>query len=220
MDRVTAKWFADASVTVHRAPSLEGFMTDAQLARIAGAPRDSIVNVYPDGGGIALRVDNRILAEPMYRYLFQNPGPPYSFHLRNVVLVLADEYTQAGIGTRCVVRQIIEAASWARAGIYLTDVRVSAVGDLATFGLKPHPMRGYYVWPALGFDAFIPASSAVRLCQPYQNCTRISELMTTAEGRKTWRLIGQSVDLSFDLKPGSASWRQLLSYMQAKGISL
>jgi hypothetical protein len=220
LDATTAKWFDDTSVSVHRAPELAGFMADEQIARLTGAPRNSVVRVSLENGGVAFQIDNDIFAEPMYRYLFQNLGGSYSFHLKNVVMVLAERHTDEGIGPRCVIREIYEAAKWADEGILITHIEVSAVGNYAHFVLTEQPLRGYYVWATMGFDGDIPGQVRIKLRPEHQKCSKISELIATEDGRNAWRIYGESVDLAFDLAMGSASWRQLAKYMNDKGIEL
>lgn len=220
MDAVTKKWFDDASVTVVRAPALAGFMTDAHIARITGAPRDSVVHIYADERATAFRVDNAILSEPMYRYLFQHDDGSYAFYLKNAAFVLADDYTNHGIGARCVIREIDEAASWGRDGFPISHISMWAVGDFASFSLKHGALRGYYVWATMGVDADIPALTLAQMDPPFNQCRRISQLISTDMGRAQWRTHGISVDLRFDLAPRSTSWLQLRRYMKHKGISI
>lgn len=219
MDATTAKWFDDTSL-VHRVPELKGFMTDEQITRLTGAPRGSVIWVSVENDGVAFRIENDIFAEPMYRYLFQNLDGTYSFHLKNVVLVLTEDHTHEGIGPRCVIREIHEAANWSKDGILITRIEVSAVGDYTHFGSATHPMRGYYVWPLLGFDGKIPNRVRTKLRPEYQKYSKISELVASEDGRTAWRIHGESVDLAFDLATDSPSWRLLARYMKEKGIEL
>lgn len=173
-----------------------------------------------DVNGMVFRVENNVFSEPMYRYLFQNSDDNYSFYLRNAVFVLAEKYTNEGIGTRCVAREIHEAARWIDKQILITHIKVSAVGNLTTFGLKKYPLRGYYVWATMGFDADIPIATRQRLDPPFKACNSICELVSSEAGREQWKTLGDSVELSFDLAEGSASWLQLARYMHYKGIAL
>ncbi|WP_093558789.1 hypothetical protein [Pseudoduganella namucuonensis] len=75
MDDVFAKWFDDSTVIVRRSPELDGFMTDDQIARIVGAPRDSSIVVSADDGAIAFKVDNKIFSEPMFRWGYPGGVP-------------------------------------------------------------------------------------------------------------------------------------------------
>lgn len=218
MDSVTARWFDDSTVVVARAPEYADFMTDQQIARITGAPRKSTVNIYTDEGFVAFKVQNKIFKEPMYRYLVQNSEGDYTFHLKNAVLVLAEQYTNEGIGMRTVVREIYEAARWVKEGIIITHIDVSAVGDYDSFWLADNPLRGYYVWATMGFDGDIPPSTLAKLEGQHRTYSRISELVNTAEGRDQWQVHGESVDLKFDLVLGSQSWQQLRRCMKSKGI--
>lgn len=218
MDSVTASWFDDSTVTVTRDAEYADFMSDAQIARIAGAPRHSTVHIYSDDGVVAFEIRNAVFKEPMYRYLIQNLDGHYSFHLKNVVMVLREEYANRGIGTRCVVREIYEAARWVREAIVITHIDVSAVGNRYSYWLREDPLRGYSVWANLGFDGLIPPAARARLDAPYRRCSKISELVDTTDGRDQWRQHGETVDLSFDLRVGSGSWRQLRKHMKRKGI--
>ncbi len=218
MDATTAKWFDDNSVSVFRSPDMQGFMQDVQIARITGAPRNSQVHIAADEDAIEFRIVNNIFAEPMYRYLIQRADGSFRFYLKNAVMVLAEKYTNEGIGTRSVIREIFEAAAWANDGIHITHIEVYAAGDYAHFLSPRLPLRGYYVWPMLGFDADIPQAVHAKLRGKSTKCCKISELIATESGRDDWLLNGQSVNLAFDLALGSTSWRQLLSYMKDKGI--
>jgi len=68
---------------------------------------------------------------------------------------------------------------------------------------------GHYAFARLGFDADIPAQTPPR---PFDlaECTRISELLITEEGRKFWLEAGVIVPhMTFDLTQGSKSWETL-----------
>lgn len=219
MDRVTAAWFDDKSVAVDRAPELADFMSDVNLIRISGAPRGSKVHAFSDEHAIVFRVDNALFHEPVYLYLIQNSEPACSFYLKIAVFVLKEKFTNAGIGPRCVIRPLMEAPAWGRQHIPITHIEVSAIGDATTFGLEKNALRGYYVWATMGFDGPLPAATRAKLPPPYRYCKSIGELVITEQGRDQWRMHGQSVDLSFNLRANSASWLQLARYMFYKGIS-
>lgn len=220
MDSITEAWFDEATVTVKREESLAGFMSDAQIVRLTGAPARSIISVTSDEGAIGFKVENNIFQEPMYRYLFQNNDGSFSFYLKNAVLVLAKDSTDEGIGPRCVIHEIHEAKSLAGSGILITHIEVSAVGDYSSFVLEDNPLRGYYVWATMGFDGDVPPGVTMRLSEEYKSCKRIVELVSSENGRDEWRRCGESVDLAFDLKDDSPSWSQLDTYMAYKGIEL
>jgi hypothetical protein len=220
MDSITAKWFDDASVVVERAPEYANFMSDPQIARITGAPRNSTVSIYSDDDVVAFKIENEIFDEPMYRYLVQNPDGDYSFYLKNAVLVLAEKYANEGIGARTVIREIYEATRWAKDGVVVTHIEVSAVGNYDSFRLSDFPLRGYYVWATMGFDGEIPNKTLMKLGPDYKNYSKISELAGTHYGLNLWKIHGESVDLRFDLRVGSPSWQQLRRYMKDKGIVL
>jgi hypothetical protein len=78
-------------------------------------------------------------------------------------------------------------------------------------------MNGYITWPKLGYDAPIPAAVKGKLPADLKGSQNISDLMKTKEGTDFWTKHGVTTDMTFDLKPGSASRTHLEKYLKAKG---
>ena len=219
MDDVYKEWFDSSTVTVKvDLKNANDFLTSSEIAELTGAPRDSNILVKQDGAVISFAVSNEIFSEDMYRYLVAEKDG-YSYHLKNVVLVLRKEYTQKGIGPRCVIMEIHAAARLANE-VPIKSIKVSAVGNYDSFFWENDPLRGYYVWARMGFNGKIPSSILAKVAPQYKNFNLVSDFMLTTGGRNEWLVYGDSVDLEFDLNRNSVSWQLLAQYMNEKGIEL
>ncbi len=72
---------------------------------------------------------------------------------------------------------------------------------------------GYKVWPMFGYDGDIPSDLAENAPD---GATRISELMTSKEGRDWWSANGKTIELQFDLTPDSYSMKTWEAYKARK----
>ncbi len=219
LDDVYRDWFDSktVSVTVELQNSAE-FLTPFEIAELTGAPKKSTILVTRDDNVISFRVSNEIFSEDMFRYLVADSNS-LSYYIKNVVLVLKEEYTKKGIGPRCVIKEIHAAANLLDE-LPIKVIKVDAVGDFESFRWEKDPMRGYYVWACMGFDGRIPATVLQKLSLKYRELEFISSLMLDIESRKEWLEKGESVELEFDLAPDSVSWNLLTQYMNEKGIEL
>ncbi|MGF6774874.1 hypothetical protein [Paraburkholderia sp. GAS334] len=224
MDEITRKWFDFDNVSVKfdgAASSIEEWISGREIAKLTGAPKGSEITVSTDEQAIRFQVENEIFQGAMWRYLIQNADDTYSFHIQNRVLDLKEEFSNQGIGPRCVIHEIFGASDLAKAGtVQITRIEAWAVGNIRSFYDSKYPMRGYYVWPSMGFDAAIPATVAPKLEQKFKKCNRIIELVDTEEGLNQWLEHGDEVMVSFDLGLDSPSWKRLGVYMQERGIEL
>lgn len=219
MDAIYSAWFKTDTVSVEiDLEKIDDFLSAEEIAELTGAPRDSRILVNEINGVIVFKISNEIFAEDMYRYLTAD-GDGLSYYMTNAVLVLKEEYTKKGIGPRSVIKEI-HAAYRLTEELPIRSVRVDAVGDFQSFHWEKDPLRGYYVWACMGFDAEIPQAVRLRLSESYRNKIYISDLMLDKEGRKEWLRHGESVKLSFDLENKSVSWKILSDYMKEKEIQL
>jgi hypothetical protein len=102
-----------------------------------------------------------------------------------------------------------------------TRILTFAVGDWANFD-APEPLRGYYVWPAMGFDGPIPEELRTHpeLPQELVGSTRILELWDSDAGADFWMEFGSSVHVEFDLADGSDSWNRHWRYTAERDIEV
>ncbi len=218
MDDTTKAWFDHSTVTVHRDPSLEGWLSDEVLVRLSGAPKNSVLRVgVVHERGIELRVQNPdVLREDMVRQLVQEEDG-YAFHILNSAFVINDWLLSRGIGPRGVAIQLHEALQLK----FIRRVRTWAVGNRATFESE-QPLRGYYVWPMMGFDAPVPLHLRYQHGFPLDanKQTSLLDLLDTAEGQAFWFEHGETIWTEFDLNPSSRSWKRLRAYIDDRKIKV
>lgn len=117
----------------------------------------------------------------------------------------------SGWGTQYLAREIAAAE---RLGIKRIVVDEAVGGPGAGY-------NGYYTWPALGFDAPIerlhtqPAYAELRKRWP--DAKRLSDVMSTPEGRKFWKEKGGGLfEIEFDVTPGSPSRKVFDAYLERR----
>lgn len=95
-------------------------------------------------------------------------------------------------------------------------------------GRKDNPvgqqMNGYYTWPLLGFNTYLPAHVKKKLPPEFRvtpdgrKVGTVHDLIGhSPEGRKWYKRHGAMVDMMFDLTPGSHSMQVLNRYLAEKG---
>ncbi len=72
--------------------------------------------------------------------------------------------------------------------------------------------RGYLAWPILGYDGPIPEEILAELPERLQKLTTVQQLIADEEGQDWWHNVGDTVDLSFDLAPGSDQRQNWATY--------
>lgn len=218
MDETTAAWFDAAKVDViDVAPELEGWLSNEQLVRLSGAPNGSTLTVRLTLEGLVeLKVENpALLAEPMIRLIAQE-ADGFAFYIVNAVFVLNEDYLGQGIGPRSVSVEIQQAKD-----LGFTKIRTFAVGDWASFHADP-PLRGYYVWPSMGFDGPLPEELRTHpeLPQELLGSTTILELFASEAGEDFWMEFGSSVHVEFNLEDASPSWERHWRYTEKRDIKV
>ncbi|KQV52859.1 hypothetical protein ASC95_08655 [Pelomonas sp. Root1217] len=218
MDNTTKEWFDPSTVKVERTADVEGWQTDEELVRLSGAPKGSVLRVsVNDKGAIELRVSNpSVLGEDMVRVLVQE-ADGFAFHIVNAVFVLKEELLARGIGPRSVTIELLQAKALG----YITRVKTWAIGNRATFEGEP-PLRGYYVWPLMGFDAPVPAELLTHPGLPpaLPEPPTLQGLFETEAGEGFWLKHGDSLWVEFDLREGSTSWKRLARYTSERNIDV
>lgn len=92
-------------------------------------------------------------------------------------------------------------------------MRALGVKSIETEGARSKELNGYYTWPRLGYDGDM---STITNPSKFPGVKKVSELMRTQEGRDKWKKDGGSIELSFDLRPGSKSLKILEAYKAEK----
>lgn len=222
MDMATTQWFDVESVTVERAADLEGFLTDEELINLAGAPMGSTLKAsVTDEGAIELRVSNStLLDEDMVRLLVQEEEG-FVFYIVNSVFVLQNSVLGKGIGPRSIAIELEQARALNKEEVLFTRVQTLAVGDRTTFHASP-PLRGYYVWPRMGFDAPLPAALLEHQGLPtgLGSSPTLLDVFDVEGGDEFWFEYGSTIKVSFDLAAGSRSWQCHANYAAARNIEV
>lgn len=201
-------------------------------ARAIGAPDGAEVNVYADETEIQIRAK---AGPPLYDELGNKlpnadelPVIEMSRRITNeggkIVIhndLFLTKNTAPGTGTAIFAAQvayaesigakkIVTSAAYSPPSVY--DGRVLDAG-----------MNGYYTWPRLGYDGAIKASNLRggvtamnEMERKFPGVKRVSELMATADGRDWWKRNGDTIELEFDMTPGSRSRKILSAYVAEK----
>jgi hypothetical protein len=210
------QYSSDASrAEVHRAAKqiFGRDMSDQDLASLVGAPKDATVRVRKgwgdgDSASITLQTDHPGIV-----------GQERTLYRRGNDVVIHNDYFRTknqggGLGSEVIGRQMEQAQ---RLGVTKIETQ-AARWDSSD---PKDAMIGYKVWPKMGYDGPLPMASRQKLATsslpPAQrSATKISELYKTKEGRDWWEKHGQSIDVSFDMRPGSYSRRAMSAYQAAK----
>lgn len=175
------------------------------VASMVGAPDDASVNisVADVGGKKELNVTVRGDGYHAERIIKKNLAG--DLVVKNEWFEVDEDMQGQGIGTKVFGRQVEQA----------TKLGASRIETLAA-GDKTDTLNGYYTWARLGYDAPIP--SDMNLPKSLSGANDISDLMKTPEGAKFWKENGSTIDMEFNLKPGSTSQRAFDKYLKKKGI--
>ena len=81
---------------------------------------------------------------------------------------------------------------------------------------KTDNLNGYYTWPRLGFDAEFSPDEKKAIRNAGFEAEKVSELISTKEGRAWWKKNGFGMNLSFDTSPDSDSVKRLKQYIHGR----
>ncbi|WP_342613489.1 hypothetical protein [Burkholderia ambifaria] len=208
-DALTRAHFTGRSVVVLD-PEIEEFPIElARVPWLVGVLDGSSINVTKDEGSFVFEVTHPWLAEPMLRVLYRDEDSGQLTYMANEAFFLRPEHQERGLGARSCAIEVTEVA---RLGIQYLGCQ--AAGQ---FGSGTH---GYYVWPALGFDADLDDADIAQLPGHLSHCTTLNELFLSEGGAEHWRFFGGPKYVFFGLERGSTSWAILNAYMQENGIEL
>jgi GNAT superfamily N-acetyltransferase len=101
-------------------------------------------------------------------------------------------------------------------GRMVQESRRLGISRITTYAARGPDENGYWTWARFGYDVEIPANIRTTLPASLSGAERISDLMMTPEGSDWWKTHGRSIDMSFDLTPGSRSMEIWEAYLRAK----
>lgn len=213
-DETSRCWFDAKQVDVVAEHAVREIFDDDALIHLSGAPSGSKLTATATETGVALRVSHPVLMA-MVRHIERRD---HGISIRNHVFQIQPAYRRRGLGARSLMIQARAAQE-----LGFSAIELDATGDyqLANARYEQDRYFGYWIWPRLGFDAPIPASVSNRLSPCFRRCTRVSDLMTSQQGRDEWYLHGDTLNSArFDLEAGSVSWAFLLAYCQQRAIRI
>jgi hypothetical protein len=175
-------------------------------ADLAGAPNDALVRVVPLHGMLRLEM----VQEDAYGYC----GAQLLFRNRRGALLVCGGYRilDPQLRGRCLVLAMFQ-----RQVVAATRLGLHALLAIAERGPGN---SGYYVWPRLGFDAALPPRILRILPRALRHARHVLDLMRSIAGRNWWRRRGVSLDVAFDLRPGSRSWSVFRRYLEEHAAPL
>ncbi|RXV64129.1 hypothetical protein D1006_40705 [Burkholderia stabilis] len=208
-DALTRAHFTGRSV-VHVDPGIRDFPINlARVPWLVGALDGSEIHVVKDGCSYVFEVTHPWLEGPMTRVLWQDADTGQLTYMANETFFLLPEHQGQGLGARSCAVEVTEVA---RLGIQFLGCWAAGRPGSADVG--------YYVWPALGFDAELGEAEIALLPAHLQHCSTLNALFLEADGAAYWRVHGSPRYVSFRLEQGSTSWDILNAYLQENGIEL
>lgn len=208
-DALTRAHFTGLS-DVNLDPAIENFPIDlARVPWLVGALNGSQIHVTKDDCSFVFEVTHPWLAAPMTRVLWQDADNGQLTYMANETFFLLPQYQGQGLGARSCAIEVTEVA---RLGIQF-------LGCWAA-GHPGSPDVGYYVWPALGFDADLEDADIALLPAHLQHCSTLNALFLEPDGAAHWRAQGGPRYVSFRLEQGSTSWDILNAYLEENRIEL
>jgi hypothetical protein len=79
-----------------------------------------------------------------------------------------------------------------------------------------HRQVGYKVWPKFGFDADLTAKRMASAPQSLRGARQLLDLLTKDGGQEWWDKHGWSAPMTFDMAPGSQSWKTWRAYVERR----
>lgn len=213
MDPITAEFFSGRIQVDDRDGLLTQHLNTIEIRDLAGAPDESLVKVRRSGRGygVILETTSRYLAVPFKVYL---GGPVAGAVIQNDHVELRNEWTNKGIGVRAAALQITTARK-----LKVHKITATAAGSLDMSGLPSDPLRGYHIWPRLGYEAPIPSWLLPCLPSHLRGATLLSELMADLQGQALWKSRGMGVDVWF-YPQDQAFWQRFQMYLAQRKIAL
>lgn len=187
------------------------------LRSLFGARDDGVIDVAsavgaPDDARVEVTIDSALKATIVVKHAEFNAERSVSLTKRPPVMVNEGFYmlykTGSGLGAKVFMDQV-------------ENLQRLGFARINTFAARSQSLNGYYTWLRLGYnnsldDAVGDRSLKRRLREEFPDAKTVLDVMATKEGRDWWKSAGKSVDVEFDLTPGSRSLRTLAAYLEEK----
>ncbi len=182
---------------------------DEQLAAMAcavpGAKVEILALANRDGSNPALQMEwfheganaTRVLA----------PDEDGKLVCHNELINIKDDSPHKGQGANLFAAQV-------------KQLQAAGVNRIETSAARSSDMIGYHVWPLLGYNAKIPRKDREKMPPEIQSHLKagstLLDLYALPGGRDWWKKNGKTMDMTFDLKPGSRSQKVLEAYLEQR----
>jgi SPP1 gp7 family putative phage head morphogenesis protein len=187
-----------------------GSLKASDLAEAMGAPTGSRVKIgkSPEvAGAIEVEVNHRASGLDMLRTFRRDESGR---------LIVRHDFvetnpTRSGVGTRVFAKAV---EGYRRMGV--DHIEASVTGSAAS------KLKGYHVWPRLGFNARIPGDLRQKLVEDGFEARDLNDLFLAygEDGSNWWKDNGHTVEATFDLDPASPGSIMLEERLRDKGIRL
>jgi hypothetical protein len=173
--------------------------TVQDAANLTGATADASISMSVSDGNLVIKVTSpRYFAERIIKQ--DSAGRIY---LKAENLFIKPEHTGGGLWAEIFGRMVEN-------GIKQRLDRIDV------YAYRSSSANGYYTWPRFGYDGPVPEHLLPALPNAVRGATKLSEVMASERGRSWWKANGVSIDLTFDLKPGSPNLKDWKDYLREK----
>ncbi len=178
-------------------------VTPESAAAMVGAPNGSDVDVRPGFRDNEVGISGTShQVRDMDRTIKRDADGKLTIH--NNLLTIRKKH-RGGLGQQIFAGQVENAFN-------------HGVDQIKTIGGKSRSMNGYVTWPKFGYNALLDSSQVSKAKAAGIDAKDVLDLMKTPAGQELWKKIGDQVEMTFDLSPGSKSMQQLAAYRQGKGL--
>lgn len=178
-------------------------LSDVQLARLAGALDRADVELQLESGGLKMKM-HRGGVRAMRWIGYDDAGV---MKLELIRMDVPAEQQRQGLATRSLARTIQQASSL---GIQYADASASS----------RQGMTGYYSLARQGFTGALHPdwleAHREELAKLGIQPASLGDLMRTAEGREFWRVYGETINVTMDLRPGSPQMLEFARYVSQR----
>lgn len=178
-------------------------LSDNEIARLAGALDGADLELHLESGGLKMEMHRGGVRA--VRWIGYDDAGVLKLEL--IRMDVPPDQQRQGLATRSLARSIQQASSL---GIQYADATAS----------RHQGMNGYYSLARLGFDAPLPRPwlrvHQADLSRLGLSPRRLSHLMESEEGRKLWRVHGETINVMMDLREGSDDMFRMARYLDER----
>lgn len=170
----------------------------SHLSGASGLPSLEFCEVTEYNEKVFTMIESNITGDLVRRLEFNAQGKLE--HIINAGVQIEKDFQSQGIGGKILYNQAI-------AAFHL------GAKSLLCRAARGNEIIGYYVWPRLGYDGYIPPEIKEKLPKEFEDFTKVSQIFL-AGGKEWWKENGDTFDAKFDID--NLQW--LKDYLKSKTI--